>query len=153
MILEDIESKLLEVDPLVFYGKVDESEVTEEWNYIVFMRKSLSVGTQKKEYSDRFTVAIIRENYRPERDDYKIDLQLGDCELEVFVVKNAPARPNYPEALGLRHLAFKVADIDEAVAWLNERGIETEPVRFDIYTQNRMTFFKDPDGLPLEIHE
>ena len=44
-------------------------------------------------------------------------------------------------------------DIDEAVAWLNERGIETEPVRFDIYTQNRMTFFKDPDGLPLEIHE
>ena len=69
------------------------------------------------------------------------------------MVKNAPQRPNYPEALGLRHLAFKVADIEEAVAWLNAKGIETEPVRFDIYTQNRMTFFKDPDGLPLEIHE
>ena len=61
-------------------------------------------------YVDKLELPIIRENYREDRDDYKIDLQLGDCELEVFVVKNAPQRPNYPEALGLRHLAFKVAD-------------------------------------------
>ena len=107
----------------------------------------------KEFYVDKLGFQVIRDVYREERDDYKIDLQLGDCELEVFVVKNAPQRPNYPEALGLRHLAFKVKDIEEAVAWLKERGIETEPVRFDIYTQNRMTFFKDPDGLPLEIHE
>ena len=107
----------------------------------------------KEFYVEKLGFQVIRDVYREERDDYKIDLQLGDCELEVFVVKNAPQRPNYPEALGLRHLAFKVKDIEEAVAWLKERGIETEPVRFDIYTQNRMTFFKDPDGLPLEIHE
>ena len=104
-------------------------------------------------YVKKLGFRVIRENYREDRADYKIDLQLGDCELEVFVVKNAPQRPNYPEALGLRHLAFKVKDIEEAVAWLNERGIETEPIRFDVFTQNRMTFFKDPDGLPLEIHE
>ena len=107
----------------------------------------------KEFYVKKLGFQVIRDVYREDRDDYKIDLQLGDCELEVFVVKNAPQRPNYPEALGLRHLAFKVADIEEAVAWLNAKGIETEPVRFDIYTQNRMTFFKDPDGLPLEIHE
>ena len=107
----------------------------------------------KEFYVEKLGFQVIRDVYREDRDDYKIDLQLGDCELEVFVVKNAPQRPNYPEALGLRHLAFKVKDIEEAVTWLNERGIETEPVRFDIYTQNRMTFFKDPDGLPLEIHE
>ena len=107
----------------------------------------------KEFYVEKLGFQVIRDVYREDRDDYKIDLQLGDCELEVFVVKNAPQRPNYPEALGLRHLAFKVADIEEAVAWLNTKGIETEPVRFDIYTQNRMTFFKDPDGLPLEIHE
>ena len=107
----------------------------------------------KEFYVEKLGFQVIRDVYREDRDDYKIDLQLGDCELEVFVVKNAPQRPNYPEALGLRHLAFKVADIEEAVAWLNEKGIETEPVRFDIYTRNRMTFFKDPDGLPLEIHE
>ena len=107
----------------------------------------------KEFYVEKLGFEVIRDVYREDRDDYKIDLQLGDCELEVFVVKNAPQRPNYPEALGLRHLAFKVKDIEEAVAWLNERGIECEPVRFDTYTQNHMTFFKDPDGLPLEIHE
>ena len=58
-----------------------------------------------------------------------------------------------PEACGLRHLAFRVADMDEAVAWLNGLGIETEPVRWDPYTNKRMTFFRDPDGLPLELHE
>ena len=107
----------------------------------------------KEFYVEKLGFQVIRDVYREDRDDYKIDLQLGDCELEVFVVKNAPPRPNYPEALGLHHLAFKVSDIEEAVAWLNAKGIETEPVRFDIYTRNRMTFFKDPDGLPLEIHE
>lgn len=107
----------------------------------------------KEFYVDKLGFEVIRDVYREERDDYKIDLQLQDCELEVFVVKNAPQRPNYPEALGLRHLAFKVDDIYEAVAWLKERGIECEPVRFDEYTKNHMTFFKDPDGLPLEIHE
>ena len=107
----------------------------------------------KEFYVEKLGFEVIRDVYREDRDDYKIDLQLGDCELEVFVVKNAPPRPNYPEALGLRHLAFKVKDIHEAVAWLNDRGIECEPVRFDTYTQSHMTFFKDPDGLPLEIHE
>ena len=36
---------------------------------------------------------------------------------------------------------------------LNARGIATEPVRIDDYTGKKMTFFQDPDGLPLEIHE
>ena len=63
------------------------------------------------------------------------------------------ARVNYPEALGLRHLAFKVKSVDDTVKELNEKGIETEPVRFDDYTEKKMTFFHDPDGLPLEIHE
>lgn len=104
-------------------------------------------------YVKKLGFKVIRENHREDRADIKLDLQMGDCELEVFVVKNAPARLNYPEALGLRHLAFKVKDIEEAVAELNAKGIETEPIRFDIFTQNRMTFFKDPDGLPLELHE
>ena len=104
-------------------------------------------------YVRKLGFKILRENRREDRVDIKLDLQLGDCELEIFVNKSAPQRPNYPEALGLRHLAFKVKDVEEAAAWLNERGIETEPIRFDVFTQNRMTFFTDPDGLPLEIHE
>ena len=104
-------------------------------------------------YVKKLGFEILRENHRPEKGDIKLDLKFGDMELEIFVVKTAPQRPNYPEALGLRHLAFRVENINDAVAWLNERGIETEPVRFDVYTQNYATFFHDPDGLPLEIHE
>ncbi|WP_040196277.1 VOC family protein [Candidatus Soleaferrea massiliensis] len=104
-------------------------------------------------YVDKLGFEIIRENYRPSREDYKLDLRLGDCELEIFGVKNPPKRVTNPEACGLRHLAFHVEDIEEAVAWLNALGIETEPIRWDEYTQKRMTFFRDPDGLPLELHE
>ena len=104
-------------------------------------------------YVDKLELPIIRENYREERDDYKLDLQVGDIELEIFGVKNPPKRVTNPEACGLRHFAFKVDDIEEAVKWLNAKGIETEPIRWDEYTQKRMTFFRDPDDLPLELHE
>ena len=103
-------------------------------------------------------IAIIGSNYeqskhRPERDDYKIDLQLDEIELELFIIKNCPKRPSYPEAYGLRHLAFAVDSVDDTVRELNKRGIITEPIRLDTYTGKRMTFFHDPDNLPLEIHE
>ena len=104
-------------------------------------------------YVDLLGFEIIRENFREERDDYKLDLALGDCELELFGIKNSPPRPSYPEACGLRHLAFKIENIEEAVRELNKKGIETEPVRLDTFTGKKMTFFQDPDGLPLELHE
>ncbi|MBQ3558930.1 MAG: VOC family protein [Agathobacter sp.] len=107
----------------------------------------------RKFYVEQLELPIIRENYREDRNDYKLDLKVGDIELEIFGVKNPPQRVTNPEACGLRHLAFKVDDIEEAVKWLNEKGIETEPIRFDRYTQKRMTFFHDPDDLPLELHE
>lgn len=104
-------------------------------------------------YVDKLGFHVIRENYRTHRDDYKLDLQLGDCELEIFGVKDAPKRPSFPEACGLRHLAFKVENIEEVVAVLSEKGIECEPIRIDDYTGEKMTFFFDPDELPLELHE
>ena len=104
-------------------------------------------------YVEKLELPIIRENYREEREDYKLDLQVGDIELEIFGVKNPPERVTNPEACGLRHLAFKVANIETAVEWLKDKGIETEPIRIDPYTQKRMTFFRDPDNLPLELHE
>lgn len=104
-------------------------------------------------YVEKLGFAVIREHYRPERDDYKIDLRCGDAELELFIIKNSPARVNYPEALGLRHLAFRVDSVEDTVRALQEKGIPTEPVRLDSFTGKKMTFFRDPDGLPLEIHE
>ena len=104
-------------------------------------------------YVDLLGFKVIRENYRAERKDYKIDLQLDDLELELFIVADRPARPNYPEAYGLRHLAFRVDSVPETVEELAKKGIECEPIRVDEFTDKRMTFFFDPDGLPLELHE
>lgn len=104
-------------------------------------------------YVEKLGLPVLRENYRPEKGDWKLDLQLAGGELEIFAIPNAPARPNYPEALGLRHLAFQVEDIQAAVAALAEKGIPCEPVRIDPFSQRPFTFFRDPDGLPLELHE
>ena len=104
-------------------------------------------------YVDKLGFEVIREVYREERSDHILNLRVGDMELEVFGMPDPPKRVSNPEACGLRHLAFRVADMDEAVAWLNGLGIETEPVRWDPYTNKRMTFFRDPDNLPLELHE
>lgn len=106
------------------------------------------------EKSKHFYVDLLGFSiYRPERDDYKIDLQLDEIELELFIIKNCPKRPSYPEAYGLRHLAFAVDSVDDTVRELNKMGIITEPIRLDTYTGKKMTFFHDPDNLPLEIHE
>ena len=104
-------------------------------------------------YVDKLGFELIREVYRPEIGDYLRMLKLGDTVLEVFIKPGYPERVTNPEAKGLRHLAFHVEDIGPAVAWLNSLGIETEPIREDRVNGGRFTFFKDPDGLPLELHE
>ena len=104
-------------------------------------------------YIDKLGFEMFREVYRPEVDDYLRMLRQGDTVLELFIKPDAPQRVTNPEAMGLRHLAFHVEDIESAVAWLTEMGIETEPIREDKCNGGRFTFFKDPDGLPLELHE
>ena len=111
-------------------------------------------GAALEFYHTKLGFPVIRENYRPERDDWKIDLLLNDdTEIELFIMKDHPARVSGPEANGLRHLAFKVQSVADTVKELEQRGIPCEPVRTDAYTGKPMTFFRDPDGLPLEIHE
>ena len=105
----------------------------------------------KEFYVDKLGFRLFREVYRPEKDDYLRMLEQGDTVLEIFIMPNNPERLTAPEAKGLRHLAFHVEDIEPAVAWLNSLGIETEPVREDKCNGGRFTFFKDPDGLPLEL--
>ena len=104
-------------------------------------------------YVDLFGFRIIRESKRENKGDCKIDLKCGESEIELFIKPNAPKRLSYPEAQGLRHLAFKVESVDEIVIKLNKLGIKTEPIRLDDFTNKKMTFFNDPDGLPIEIHE
>lgn len=105
-------------------------------------------------YVNKLGFQIIRENYRPERNDWKLDLKVNETtELEIFGVKNPPARVTRPEAAGLRHLAFFTDNIEKTVAELKEKGIVTEPIRVDEFSGKKFTFFADPDGLPIELHE
>ena len=104
-------------------------------------------------YIDKLGFELIREVYRPEIGDYLRMLQQGDTTLELFIKPDYPERVTNPEAKGLRHLAFHVEDVEAGAAWLNSLGIETEPIREDKVNGGRFVFFKDPDGLPLELHE
>ena len=108
----------------------------------------------KEFYVDKLGFKVKREVERKEREDFIIFLDGGDnIEIELFIEKNPPERVTRPEARGLRHLAFKVDDIYKSVEELTKRGIETEEIRTDPLNGKHMTFFFDPDGLPLEIRE
>ncbi|ANT62034.1 hypothetical protein AYJ57_16455 [Salipiger sp. CCB-MM3] len=105
-------------------------------------------------YVDLLGLTVIAETHRAERDSWKLDLAVpGGGQLELFSFPNPPERVSRPEAKGLRHLAFTVADMDAAVARLEAAGVAVEPVRVDALTAKRFTFFADPDGLPLELYE
>ncbi|MNM60382.1 putative lyase [compost metagenome] len=107
----------------------------------------------KKFYTEILGLTVIREVYREARDSYKLDLSIGDSQVELFSFPNSPDRPSYPEALGLRHLAFEVDNIDEVVSELKFHNIDVESIRIDEFTGKRFTFFSDPDKLPIELYE
>lgn len=107
----------------------------------------------KNFYTKILGLEIIREVYREDRDSYKLDLKIGNSQIELFSFRNPPKRLSYPEACGLRHLALEVNNIEEAINELNLNGIDTEEVRIDEFTNCKFTFFEDPDGLPIELYE
>lgn len=105
-------------------------------------------------YTAILGLEVIREVYRQERQSYKLDLALnGQYIIELFSFPAPPQRPSRPEARGLRHLAFAVADLEAAVEGLKSQGVLPEPIRTDEHTGRRFTFFADPDDLPLELYE
>ncbi len=108
----------------------------------------------KKFYTEVLGFQIINEIFRSERNSYKLDLQVGNnSQIELFSFPNPPQRVDRPEACGLRHLAFEVDDIDQAVGELKSQGVEVEKIRVDEITGKKFTFFQDPDRLPLEIYQ
>lgn len=108
----------------------------------------------KKFYTEVLGFTIVREVYRAERDSYKLDLFLNSVyTLELFSFPSVPRRPSHPEAAGLRHIAFRVSDLESCIAELQQKQIPVEPVRVDEHTGKKFTFFFDPDGLPIELYE
>lgn len=108
----------------------------------------------KEFYVNVLGLTIIKETYRENRESYKLDLAIGEnyC-IELFSFPKPKERLSYPEATGLRHLAFQVDNIEEAIKELNDKNIITEPIRIDEITDKKFTFFSDPDNLPIEFYE
>ena len=105
-------------------------------------------------YTHVLGLRVVAEHYRAERQSFKTDLTLGnEYVIELFSFPSPPLRLTHPEATGLRHLAFEVDSIADAVAELDALGITHEAVRVDEYTGKQFLFFEDPDGLPIEVYE
>jgi glyoxylase I family protein len=111
-------------------------------------------AVSKRFYVDVLGLKVLAENFRADRQSFKLDLALPNGgQIELFSFPNAPVRPSYPEARGLRHLAFEVDNVVASKALLEQKGVTVEAVRLDEYTNRRFVFFADPDGLPLELYE
>ena len=108
----------------------------------------------KKFYTEILGFKIIKEVFRSERNSYKLDLALeSNYIIELFSFPNPPKRPSKPEAVGLRHLAFEVDNIEDTVVFLKNNHIQVEPIRMDEFTNKKFTFIADPDNLPIEFYE
>ena len=105
-------------------------------------------------YTEILGLELLSEIYRADRQSWKADLGLnGKYLLELFSFPQPAVRPSYPEATGLRHLAFAVSILENCIDALREKGISCEPIRIDELTKKRFTFLRDPDGLPIELYE
>ena len=106
-------------------------------------------------YVEKLGFKLISEHIRIEKNDIILNVQQGDLVLEIFIKEDAPIRPKMPnpEHTGLRHLAFRVDDVEKALKKFDELDIVHEELRYDDFDNRKMPFFFDPDGLPLEIHE
>ncbi len=108
----------------------------------------------KRFYTEVLGLQVLAEVFREARDSWKLDLQgAGGLQIELFSFPSPPPRASRPEACGLRHLAFRVDDLELALAHLALHGVDAERVRVDPCTGKRFSFFSDPDGLPLELYE
>ncbi|MES2003531.1 MAG: VOC family protein [Bacteroidota bacterium] len=108
----------------------------------------------KRFYTEVLGFTVIAEVFRVERNSYKLDLALnGLYQVELFSFPDYRERGSYPEAKGLRHMAFAVADVNEGCEWLLKNNIKTEEVRIDEYTGKSFVFFYDPNGQPLELYQ
>lgn len=108
----------------------------------------------KKFYTEIVGLKVLNEVYREDRDSYMLDLALNDeYVIELFSFPNPPKRLTYPEATGLRHLAFAVDDVAAALQELKEKGVKTTELQVDAKTGKPTAFFFDPDELPLELSE
>lgn len=105
-------------------------------------------------YTEVLGFTIIREHFRETRNSYKLDLALnGKYQVELFSFPGFRERASFPEAKGLRHLAFAVKDVKAGYEWLTQNKVRVEDIRIDEFTGKEFCFFYDPNGQPLELYQ
>lgn len=97
--------------------------------------------------------AVTESHVRPERKDEIIFMEQAGVTLELFISEGNPPRVSWPEAYGLRHVAFRVSDAAAVREALIRKGLVVEELRRDTFSGKAMFFIMDPDGLPIEFHE
>ena len=108
----------------------------------------------KKFYTEVLGFTVLKETYREERKSYKLDLAIdGLYQIELFSFPQYKERQSFPEAKGLRHLAFAVDNIEESVNELKTKKVNLQEIRIDELTNKKFCFFYDPNGQPLELYE
>ena len=105
-------------------------------------------------YVNLLGFTVLAEVYREERKSYKLDLAVnGHYQIELFSFPEYKERASFPEAKGLRHMAFAVENIEEAVEELIANNVDVQGIRTDEFTNKKFCFFYDPNGQPLELYE
>lgn len=123
-------------------------------HHVAILTSTALYEESKRFYTEVLGFTAIAEVYRAERNSYKLDLALnGQYQLELFSFPDYRERGSYPEAKGLRHLAFAVKDVEAGYDWLQEKGVKVETIRTDEFTGKSFLFFYDPNGQPLELYQ
>lgn len=123
-------------------------------HHVAILTSTELYATSKQFYTEVLGFTVLTEVYRAERNSYKMDLALrGQYQLELFSFPDYRERGSYPEAMGLRHLAFAVKDVEAGYDWLQHNGVKVETIRTDAFTQKKFLFFYDPNGQPLELYQ
>lgn len=122
-------------------------------HHVAILTSSALYAECKRFYTEVLGFTVLAEYFREERNSYKLDLALnGMYQLELFSFPDYRERASFPEAKGLRHLAFAVNDVEEGFAWLTKNNVKVEEIRVDEHTGKRFLFFYDPNGQPLELY-
>ena len=104
-------------------------------------------------YVNKLGFGIVREEFRQPQNDIKLEVQLGNCTIEIFGKKDPAPSTAKATQCGVWHVCFHAPDLEKTIAELNAVGIAVDPIMINASNGKRIAFFYDPDGLALELHE
>lgn len=90
-------------------------------------------------------LGVIEKNRMERGYDTVVFMENNFIVQKIFIDLNHPQRVTNPEAMGLRHIAFAVDNLEEVM-----KVVECEEIGTDWFGR-KFTFTKDLDGQPIEV--